>query len=26
LLQYNKVQGLPFGNSELITEFKKLVE
>ena len=26
LLQYNKVQGLPFGNNELITEFKKLVE
>ena len=25
-LQYNKIQGLPFGNSELIQEFKKLVQ
>nr|WP_236951613.1 hypothetical protein [Mariniflexile sp. TRM1-10] len=26
LLQYNKIQGLPFGNSELITEFKKIID
>ncbi|WP_370477750.1 2-oxoacid:acceptor oxidoreductase subunit alpha [Tamlana flava] len=26
LLQYNKIQGLPFGNSELIDEFKKLLK
>jgi len=26
VLQYNKIQGLPFGNNELIAEFKKLVE
>ncbi len=25
-LQYNKVQGLPFGNSELIEEFKKIIK
>ena len=25
-LQYNKIQGLPFGNNELMDEFKKLVE
>jgi len=25
-LQYNKIQGLPFGNNELIEEFKKLVD
>ena len=25
-LQYNKIQGLPFGNNELIDEFKKLVK
>ncbi len=25
-LQYNKVQGLPFGNSELIEEFKKIMK
>lgn len=25
-LQFNKVQGLPFGNNELIDEFKKLVK
>jgi len=24
--QYNKIQGLPFGNNELIEEFKKLVD
>ena len=25
-LQFNKIQGLPFGNNELIDEFKKLVK
>jgi 2-oxoglutarate ferredoxin oxidoreductase subunit alpha len=25
-LQYNKIQGLPFGNNELIEEFKKIVD
>lgn len=25
-LQYNKIQGLPFGNNELVEEFKKLVK
>ena len=25
ILQFNKIQGLPFGNTELIEEFKKLV-
>ena len=24
--QFNKIQGLPFGNNELIAEFKKLVD
>jgi 2-oxoglutarate ferredoxin oxidoreductase subunit alpha len=26
ILQFNKIQGLPFGNNELIEEFKKLVK
>jgi 2-oxoglutarate ferredoxin oxidoreductase subunit alpha len=26
ILQFNKIQGLPFGNTELIEEFKKLVK
>jgi len=25
-LQHNKIQGLPFGNSELINKFKQLVK
>jgi 2-oxoglutarate ferredoxin oxidoreductase subunit alpha len=25
-LQYNKIQGLPFGNTELVEEFKKILK